>query len=132
MPTAVCVAADCLRYTNRRHKKDPHGFPKMEGKWQLRMLEAWPWWEWDYCSSNWAKTGDSGGIKLLLNQRGMTLGNRGQKDPFFPSFSTVFDCEDSNLCAHQLYLHCSRLLGILFIDPQLLHTKKKEKNSTDE
>ncbi len=116
----VCVSvrvADSVSHPSHGPKNEPHGFPKMEGKWQLRMLEAWPWWEWGCWSSNWAKSGDSGGINLLLNQGRMTQGYRAGKAPFF-SLSTVFECDDSNLCAHHLYLQCSRLLGITFTVPE--------------
>jgi len=70
-------------------KNEPSGFPKMEGKWQLGMLEAWPWWECECRSSNRAKSGDSGGINLLLNSGRMTEGHRAGKAPYFPSFTCV-------------------------------------------
>lgn len=41
MCMAVCVA-DCLSHPSHGPKNETHGFPKMEAKWQLRMLEARP------------------------------------------------------------------------------------------
>lgn len=79
----VCVCY-CLSHPSPGPKNEPHGFPNMEGKWQLRMPEARAWWERGSWSSNRAKSRDRGGINLPLAQGRMTQGFRAEQAPFFP------------------------------------------------
>lgn len=85
---------------HKTQKKIPHGFWKMREKWQLRMPEAWPWWDWEERSFNWAKSRDRGSINLQLTHGTTTQGYTAEdtQPPPLPCFQLRLNVQ-TQICA---------------------------------